>query len=321
MLRAATPHLNCGFAIDPATAYDSFVKYKMTVPVCGAIMLNRARDRVLLVKGWKAAASWSFPRGKINQGERDRDCAVREVWEECGYDLRPHFDPSVVPHSSDAPDAPPPLPVRPDDPNDDRADDYLEIAAKDGTRQRMRLYIVPDIDEAVVFKTRTRREISVRRLGDDAADSAEHRLVRHSRPADGADGPWRLEGARLGRGRRGLARQVLHGRAVRSVRRAKSGDADSTGRSRRGSNSVALDRSRHLSPHRPLRPPRPHSPRSTRARARSKSSSSARRSLPRHHAIRVRRSSASPRPVRRRRRSRSSSGNICHPRACPSRST
>lgn len=60
-------------------AYDRFLKYKVTVPVCGAIMLNPAMDKVVLVKGWKANSTWSFPRGKINRDELDRDCAVREV--------------------------------------------------------------------------------------------------------------------------------------------------------------------------------------------------------------------------------------------------
>jgi hypothetical protein len=40
----------------------------------------------LLVKGWKAGASWSFPRGKKNKDEEDCDCAVREVcFLRCGY--------------------------------------------------------------------------------------------------------------------------------------------------------------------------------------------------------------------------------------------
>lgn len=33
----------------------------------------------LLVKGWKAGASWSFPRGKRSKDEEDHTCAVREV--------------------------------------------------------------------------------------------------------------------------------------------------------------------------------------------------------------------------------------------------
>ena len=51
-------------------------------------MLNDDMDQVVLVKGWKKSANWSFPRGKIDQNELDLTCAVREVYEETGYDLR-----------------------------------------------------------------------------------------------------------------------------------------------------------------------------------------------------------------------------------------
>lgn len=76
-LTACKPH--AAFTYDPITAYDSFLQYKSSIPVRGAILLNRNWDKVLLVKGWKASAAWGFPRGKINKGEADRDCAVREV--------------------------------------------------------------------------------------------------------------------------------------------------------------------------------------------------------------------------------------------------
>lgn len=32
-----------------------------------------------MVRGWKAGASWCFPRGKINKDEPEEECAVREV--------------------------------------------------------------------------------------------------------------------------------------------------------------------------------------------------------------------------------------------------
>jgi mRNA-decapping enzyme subunit 2 len=69
-------------------AYEQFLAYKTRVPVRGAIMLNEEMTHAVLVKGWKKGAKWSFPRGKINKEEDDLDCAVREVWEETGYDLR-----------------------------------------------------------------------------------------------------------------------------------------------------------------------------------------------------------------------------------------
>jgi mRNA-decapping enzyme subunit 2 len=69
-------------------AYEQFLAYKTRVPVRGAIMLDEDMAHAVLVKGWKKGAKWSFPRGKINKEEADLDCAVREVWEETGYDVR-----------------------------------------------------------------------------------------------------------------------------------------------------------------------------------------------------------------------------------------
>jgi hypothetical protein len=66
--------------------YKDFTTYKTSVPVTGAIILDESYQRCLLVKGWKAGASWSFPRGKKNKDEEDCDCAVREVcFLRCGY--------------------------------------------------------------------------------------------------------------------------------------------------------------------------------------------------------------------------------------------
>ncbi|KAG5455407.1 MAG: hypothetical protein BJ554DRAFT_5188 [Olpidium bornovanus] len=60
-------------------AFETFIKYKVRVPVCGAIMLNTDLDKCVLVKGWSAKSSWSFPKGKINKDELQFNCAAREV--------------------------------------------------------------------------------------------------------------------------------------------------------------------------------------------------------------------------------------------------
>lgn len=75
--------------------YAKFVAYKMNVPVCGAIILNDKLDKVLLVRGWNQKSSWTFPKGKINQNEADAVCAVREVWEEVGWDIADRIDPQL----------------------------------------------------------------------------------------------------------------------------------------------------------------------------------------------------------------------------------
>ncbi|TGJ82927.1 hypothetical protein E0Z10_g5861 [Xylaria hypoxylon] len=114
-------------------AFDEFMQYKTRVPVRGAVMLNDAMDAAVLVRGYKKGASWSFPRGKINKDEDDIDCAIREVYEETGYDLRAA---GLVEKNA---------PVHP-----------LEVTMHD---QQVRLYVFRGISENTIFETRTRKEI------------------------------------------------------------------------------------------------------------------------------------------------------------------
>ncbi|EST10105.1 NUDIX hydrolase domain protein [Kalmanozyma brasiliensis GHG001] len=116
---------------DLEAAFDEFLKYKTRVPVCGAILLAEDWNKCLLVKGWKSSAAWGFPKGKINQNEPERDCAIREVLEETGYDCS-----ALLPEGSE---------------------DYLDLTMRE---QRLRLYIVPGVKENTKFETLTRKEIS-----------------------------------------------------------------------------------------------------------------------------------------------------------------
>ncbi|KAF9163821.1 mRNA-decapping enzyme subunit 2 [Mortierella sp. AD011] len=111
------------------TAFANFMEYKIRVPVCGAIILNEAMDKCILVKGWTARSGWGFPKGKINKDEPDTLCAVREVWEETGYDVADRI----------------------------RDEDFVEQTIKD---QRIRLYIIKGVPEDTVFEPQTRKEIS-----------------------------------------------------------------------------------------------------------------------------------------------------------------
>jgi mRNA-decapping enzyme subunit 2 len=115
-------------------AFEEFLTYKTRVPVRGAIMLNEAMDSVVLVKGWKKGANWSFPRGKINKDEDDLDCAVREVYEETGYDIK---EAGLVPEEEQV--------------------KYIEITMRE---QHMRLYVFRNIPMDTYFEPRTRKEIS-----------------------------------------------------------------------------------------------------------------------------------------------------------------
>ncbi|KAJ2969350.1 hypothetical protein NQ176_g8707 [Zarea fungicola] len=115
-------------------AFDVFLQYKTRIPVRGAILLNHDMDSVVLVKGWKKGANWSFPRGKINKDEDDLDCAVREVYEETGMDLRAH---GLVPTRGKP--------------------KYIEISMRE---QQLRLYVFRDVPMDYNFQPQTRKEIS-----------------------------------------------------------------------------------------------------------------------------------------------------------------
>ncbi|MCJ1393204.1 mRNA-decapping enzyme subunit 2 [Xylographa bjoerkii] len=117
-----------------STAFSEFLAYKTRVPVRGAIMLNEAMDEVVLVKGWKKNANWSFPRGKINKDEKDLHCAIREVYEETGFDIQ---GADLVP--------------------DERDVKYVEVTMRE---QHMRLYVFRGVPMDTKFEPRTRKEIS-----------------------------------------------------------------------------------------------------------------------------------------------------------------
>lgn len=114
--------------IDHEIAFSTFMEYKVKVPVCGAIILNTDLSKVLLVRGWKSSSPWGFPKGKINQGEPETSCAIREVFEETGFDASNYFRPN----------------------------EYLERCMSE---QRVRLYMITGVDESVEFMTQTRKEI------------------------------------------------------------------------------------------------------------------------------------------------------------------
>jgi len=83
---------NCPFLrYSPARYFDDafsrFSSYILEIPVYGAIILNQPLDKVLLVTNFKNT-NYSFPKGKINQNETGIECAIREVWEETGINIR-----------------------------------------------------------------------------------------------------------------------------------------------------------------------------------------------------------------------------------------
>ncbi|GBG29035.1 mRNA decapping complex subunit 2 [Hondaea fermentalgiana] len=111
--------------------YDQFREYRARIPVYGAVLLNQDMTRVLLVKGFKGN-SWGYPKGKVNQHEEDVTCAVREVYEEIGYNCEGMIHPK----------------------------DYVEFPTKKGQGKYMKLFIVRGVDESFNFGPRVRKEIA-----------------------------------------------------------------------------------------------------------------------------------------------------------------
>lgn len=97
-------------------------------------MLNHEMDSAVLVKGWKKGANWGFPGGKINKDEDDLDCAIREVYEETGLDLRRAG--LVSPEGRHK---------------------YIELPIKN---HQVRLYVFRDVPMDTNFEPQTRKEIS-----------------------------------------------------------------------------------------------------------------------------------------------------------------
>lgn len=122
------------FADQAEEVYREFLAYKNRVPVRGAIMLNHAMDSVVMVRGWKSSSAWSFPRGKINKEEKDIDCAVREVYEETGYDIQAA---GLVPQD----------------------EEHAKHIRKSLRGQDISLYVFRSVPEDTYFEPRTRKEI------------------------------------------------------------------------------------------------------------------------------------------------------------------
>ncbi|XP_059612276.1 m7GpppN-mRNA hydrolase [Phlebotomus argentipes] len=107
---------------------DNWKKYKLSVPTYGAILVSEDLNHVLLVQSYWAKSSWGFPKGKVNENESPAHCAVREVFEETGFDISHLIQPT----------------------------DFFESTFND---QFTRLYVVANVPRTTKFIPRTRNEI------------------------------------------------------------------------------------------------------------------------------------------------------------------
>lgn len=107
---------------------ENWKQYKLSVPTYGAILLSEDLKHVLLVQSFWAKSSWGFPKGKINENEEPAKCAIREVYEETGYDISNLIVPT----------------------------EFIEQTFND---QYIRLYLVKNVPITTHFAPRTRKEI------------------------------------------------------------------------------------------------------------------------------------------------------------------
>lgn len=108
--------------------FTDFRQYKSGIPVFGCIILNPKMNKVALVCDYNSK-SWMFPRGKVNEGESDMSCAIREVFEETGFNAAPYC----------------------------KEDDHL-VVFQDG--KKVKLYIASYVPENIPFDIKVRKEIS-----------------------------------------------------------------------------------------------------------------------------------------------------------------
>lgn len=111
------------------TILEEWRSYKMSVPTYGTIMLSPDMKHCLLVQSFFAKNSWSFPKGKVNENEDPVKCAIREVYEETGFDCGHLIN----------------------------ANDFIE--GQTSNYQYTRLYIVKNVPMDTKFCPRTRNEI------------------------------------------------------------------------------------------------------------------------------------------------------------------
>jgi mRNA-decapping enzyme subunit 2 len=108
---------------------EEWRSYKISVPTYGTILLTPDMKNCLLVQSFFAKNSWSFPKGKVNENEDPVKCAVREVYEETGFDCGHLIDETA----------------------------YVE--GQTSNYQYTRLYIVKNVPMDTKFCPRTRNEI------------------------------------------------------------------------------------------------------------------------------------------------------------------
>lgn len=122
-------HSNIAYSsVELEEEFKRFLKYKKSIPVFGALIFNGSMTKILLVRGFGSKKIYTFPRGKISKSESEMECAVREVYEEIGYDVELKIIRSFI----------------------------LDMSTK---QKISKLYVILNVPEKTKFETKTRNEI------------------------------------------------------------------------------------------------------------------------------------------------------------------
>lgn len=66
---------------------EDFKKYKQKILVYGAVLFNSNMKKVLVIQQ-HSSLNMAFPKGKKNENESGKKCAIRETYEEVGFDIK-----------------------------------------------------------------------------------------------------------------------------------------------------------------------------------------------------------------------------------------
>jgi mRNA-decapping enzyme subunit 2 len=132
--------------IASAALCSRYRKYTCTIPVNGCILLSKDMKHCLVVRSWNKNI-WNFPKGKKNKGESDEECAIREVWEEVGFDVSKLINKDLFVQ-------------------DGGRELAIRASSKEGHEEeekesrKTKLFIIPMVDkDNTIFKTHTKKEI------------------------------------------------------------------------------------------------------------------------------------------------------------------
>jgi len=67
--------------------FEGFKKYRAQIPVYGCILLSSDLSHIVLCKAY-GTKTWMFPRGKQDEQESEMECAIRETYEETGFNAK-----------------------------------------------------------------------------------------------------------------------------------------------------------------------------------------------------------------------------------------